>query len=365
MKAIFRSACKAFCATVWIFCLLLTGCGAPASRQNETQVADPPAVTQAAETTQSTQPEETSSAQSDWFDASLVSFRQALVGTPQQFAAAWFGYAVPDGNVPVDPRAVMAGVAPQLCENLPFLLQIPEENVAGTEGNLFCIVPTDVEATVAVNWTPWDEDTQTYGDAIVLYRSERGDPFLLMSANTAWCVETEVIITDSQGNVTIWYPFIGDDSRIGPLCNDSGVSLYYDFSPYDRLNYEKLTGGAPMDMVGTWELTWTEVEGDRVESAPGGGTLEITTDGMGFFWISYRDANFPEDNFYDRELLVSAGEVYRDCGNNQWLADVYEVEDAPVRYALTVLEDGTLLMQYSWETEGMPMVSYGWYRRVS
>lgn len=57
--------------------------------------------------------------------------------------------------------------------------------------------------------------------------------FLLLTTNTSDCVETEVVITDSQGNVTIWYPFIDESNRIGPLCNDEGTSLYYDFSPYD------------------------------------------------------------------------------------------------------------------------------------
>ena len=47
--------------------------------------------------------------------------------------------------------------------------------------------------------------------------------------------------------------------RIAPLCDDNGESLNYDFSPYDRLNYENLIGGAPIEMVGTWELAWTEV----------------------------------------------------------------------------------------------------------
>ena len=63
-----------------------------------------------------------------------------------------------------------------------------------------------------------------------------------MTTNTGWCMETEVIITDSSGEVTIWYPFIDEDNRIAALCDDNGNSLYYDFSPYDRLNYENLIG---------------------------------------------------------------------------------------------------------------------------
>lgn len=355
---------KHICAALLICSLLLTGCGPapesviPVDTAGSTEIQIP---------TEPSAPEETEPAEGmdDAAFASLVSFRQTLVGTPQQFAVAYFGYALPDDDLPVNPYGVMAGVAPQLCENLPFLLQIPEENVLGSEGHLFCIVPTDESATVSVNWTPWDEETETYGEPIVRYRSERGDPFLLMTTNTEWCMETEVIIVDSQGEVTFWCPFIDENGRIGPLCDESGISLYQDFSPYDRLNYENLTGGAVMDMVGTWELAWTEVEGDRMETAPGVRFIEITADGEDRFWISYRDKDFPEDNFSDRELLVSPGELYWDCGNNQWIAEVCAESDALIHYAVTVLDDGTLLLQYSWEMEGMPMVSHGWFKRIS
>ena len=352
-----------------IGCLLLTGCAqirgildlVKSGGTESTELPEPP---ETAAPTEGTQAMDHVQEMDDEAYASMVSFRQVLIGTPQQFAAAYFGYAIGDGDAPADPYAVMAGVAPQLCENLPFLLQIPEINVVGTEGHLFCVVPADAEASVAVNLTPWDEATQSYGEAEVLYRSETGDPFLLMTTNTGWRIETEVIITDSQGNVTIWYPFIDEDNRIAALCDDAGNSLYYDFSPYDRLNYENLIGGAPIEMVGTWELGWTEVEGD-IQGAEDGCIVEITTDGMGFFWLSYSDRNYPDDNFSDRELLVTTGELYPDCGNNQWFAEVYTTSDALIHYAVALLNDGTLLMQYSWEMDGMPMVSYGWYCRVS
>ena len=355
----FRS-CSIFCIAFLLCSLLLTGCGNATPGQTIPTDINPGS-TDHAETSAST--EESVPPMDDSAYAALVSLRQAMIGTPQGFAVAYFGYVLPDGNSPADPNAVMAGVAPQLCDNLPFLLQISAENVVGTDGNLFCIVPADENSTVAVNWTPWDEATKTYKDAEVLYRSETGDPFLLLTTNTSDCVETEVVITDSQGNVTIWYPFIDESNRIGPLCNDEGTSLYYDFSPYDRLNYEDLIGGAPIEMVGSWERTWTEVEGDRVKSASGGCTVEITTDGTGSFWISFKDKDFPEDNYTDRELLVSPGEMYPDCGNNQWIAEVYMVEDIRIKQTVTLLEDDTLLMQYSWEIDGVPMVSTQWFTR--
>ena len=359
----YRHWSRILCVLLLIGSLLLTGCTGPSGAQEQTQPSEITDTTEDPGTVQDTQTDETEPEASD--DPSLAIFRQAMVETPQVFAAAYFGYALPDGDMPADPRAVMEGVSPELCENLPFLLRIPQENTLGTEGHLFCLLPRDEDATVAVNWSQWDAATETYADAQVLYRSEKGDPILLMTNNTPWCLETEVIITDSQGDVTIWYPFVGDDNRIAALCDENGTSLYYDFSPYDRLNYEDLRGGVPEEMVGRWDLTWIETEGDRVESQPGCWTVEITTDADGAFRISYTDRNFPEDSFSDRELILTHGELYPDCGNNQWIGEVPATDGEVIHYAVTLLEDGTLLMQYSWEADGMPMVSHGWYRRAA
>ena len=169
---------KLIYAALLICSLLLTGCATAPDAPEPVIPVETTGSTEIQVPAETLAPEEIEPAEEmdDEAYASLVSFRQTLVGTPQQFAAAYFGYALPDGNAPVDPYAVMAGVAPQLCENLPFLLQIPEGNILGTEGHLFCIVPADESATVSVNWTPWDEATETYGEATVLYRSEAGDP---------------------------------------------------------------------------------------------------------------------------------------------------------------------------------------------
>ena len=354
-----RRSGSIFCVASLICGLLLTGCMSDLPEQTVPTGSVPAG-------TEPSVPEETVptiEAVPPMDAASLVSLRQTMIGTPQGFAVGYFGYMLPDGDKPVDPYAAMAGVAPQLCEDLPFLLQIP--NVVGTEGNLFCVVPADENSTVAVNFSRWDESAESYADPEVLYRSETGEPFLLLTTSTAWCMETEVIITDTQGNVTIWYPFVDENNRIGALCNGEGTSLYYDFSPYDRLNYENLLGGAPIELVGTWERAWTEVEGDKVASTPGVCTVEITAVGTDTYRISYKDKEFPEDNFSDREMTIILGELYPDCGNNQWYAEVSAPEDAGIHHTVTLLDDGTLLMQYSWEMDGMPWVSYGWYEQIA
>lgn len=298
----------------------------------------------------------------DQKDPSLLIFRQAMVETPQIFAAAYFGYVPQDA----DPFAIMQEAAPQLCEDLPFLLDIREENVIGSFGYLFCIVPADETATVAVNRRPWNAETESYEEPEVLYRGESGTPILVLCPNEDWIPDTEIVITDAGGTVTIWSPYLDPSYRISELRGGSGESLIFDFTSYDE--FSNSGGDQRIDsskLVGTWELAWTEVEGDRNEAEPGRCTIQITPDETGFFRFTYVNEDFSEENIQDRELLVVPGELYPGCSNDQWIGAVTEESGDTVCYALTLLEDGMLLLQTYWETEGMPMISYGWYKRTN
>ena len=298
----------------------------------------------------------------DCEDPSLLIFRQAMVETPQLFAAAFFGN-VSQG---ADPFAVMREAAPQLCEDLPFLLAIGQDHILGTEGQLFCIVPADETATVAVNRRLWNVETESYEEPEVLYRSESGTPILVMCPDDDRIPDTEIIITDSNGTVAIWSPCIDSGYRIASAYNDNGESVIFDFTSYDEL--PNPGGNQRIDsaeLVGTWELAWTEAEGDRNEIAPGVCTVEITPDETGSFLFTYSERDFTDWNVQDRELLVVPGELYPGCGNEQWVGEVTEESGDTAHYALTLLEDGTLLLQTYWEMDGMPMVSYGWYARIA
>ena len=294
-------------------------------------------------------------------DPSLAIFRQAMVETPQLFAAAFFGY-VPQNT---DPFTIMQEAAPQLCEDLTFLLTIREENIIGTFGYLFCIVPADETATIAVNRRPWNPETEKYEEPEVLYRSESGSPILVMCPNEDWIPDTEIVITDSSGTVTIWSPYLDPSYRLSALCNDNGDSLILDFTSYDTLHDPGVNPGIDSsELVGTWELAWTEVEGDQIEAAPGICTIEITPNETGFFRFTYENKDFPEENVQDRELIVVPGELYPGCINDQWIGEVAGEREDTAQFTLTLLEDGMLLMQTYWEMDGMPMVSYGWYERI-
>lgn len=370
---IYRKLCAVICALLLIVSQL-TGCTKPTDDANEVPPVSSEDTVQTENNVENTQDTEevTDSDEAEFVDdtddakdaedaegASLVSLRQAMIETPQIFAAAFFGHAERGADV----FALMQENAPQLCENLPFLLNIRAENIIGDIGYLFCIVPADENATVAVNRRLWNDESGAYEEAEVLYRSENGEPILVLYPNENGMSDTELVITDSNGNIAVWYP---DSSySVAPLFDDNGESRIFDFTSYDELPAPSSNSKIDCyELVGTWEQIWTEVEGDRNETAPGVCTIEITADETGFFRISYSDTEFPEYNFSDRELIVVPGELYPGCGNDDWLAEVSEAEGDTTWYALALLKDGSLLMQQSWEMDGMLWVSYCGYEKI-
>ena len=84
----------------------------------------------------------------------------------------------------------------------PFIAEIDEEHIIGGAGHLYCIVPVDENATVAINRVQWNEKTQTDEVTEVLYRSESGEPVLLFANldGVAYEADTQVFITDNNGN---------------------------------------------------------------------------------------------------------------------------------------------------------------------
>lgn len=178
-------------------------------------------------------------------DASLNSLRQTMMGTPQLFAAACFGYhEAQDAQLPVDPFAVMQENAPELCQDFPFLLEIPEDRIIGETGNLFCIVPLDEDASVAVSKGYWDEENQQYIYDDILYSSNTGDPILLFCNSAGWEPDTQVYLSGQSGEV-FWYPQEDDNCCVSLARNDDREDLICDFSPYRELlmkRYREMTG---------------------------------------------------------------------------------------------------------------------------
>ena len=421
-------------------------------------------------------------------DASLLSLRQAMIETPQLFAVAYFGYHdTIDSDLPADPCGGMQECTPQLCADLPFLTEIPKDQIVGENGDLFCIVPLDENATVSVSKGRWHEVIEQYLYEESLYFSESGEPILVFCNDAGFEPDTQVCISGPSGEV-IWYPQIDDNLCVMSLSNDNGDSLFYDFSAYremlvkdyrdmkdaewvipteemltgttwvwdrflkdgrevscqvtfqeDTLSvrwndgideedheypdarwkltnedgysvlsidfremagvlrynllyhevYENLYFGMdvlqeempigweplyrfmmeppapePVEMLGDWELAWTEVEGDRNEVAPGVCSISIQMGASSGFLMSYTSREYPHNNFEHELLTFDERELHYGCGNDAWVADLDYVGPWNTTYAFTLTVDDILIKQNYYLVDGAPAVSYEYFRRV-
>ena len=113
----------------------------------------------------------------------------------------------------------------------PFIAEIDEEHLIGGAGHLYCIVPVDENATVAINRVQWNAQTQQEEVTEVLYRSETGEPVLLFANldGVAYEADTQLFITDSN-NTYEWYPGLNAESRLAP-------ALSYDYHIWDFTEY--------------------------------------------------------------------------------------------------------------------------------
>ena len=190
------------------------------------------------------------------YDDSLDLLRQELDDRQQdeRFAVAYIGDIdgkLSDLTVPL--RDWINDTAPGLCAQYTFVRNIPQERVVGDSGSLFCVVPHDPNATVAVNRVRGNEAKGDYKTVEVLYRSESGDPILLFVSNDLGSVPTdttELLLTDSHSDTLSWYPIPGI------------VALPYDYENDRKLAYDFTNCGG--SIVGGGEIGWTCPSGSQL-----------------------------------------------------------------------------------------------------
>ena len=172
------------------------------------------------------------------YDDSLDLLRQELDERQQdeRFAVAYIGDI--DGklsDLAVPLRDWINDTALGLCAQYTFVRNIPQERVVGDSGSLFCVVPRDPNATVAVNRVRWNEAKGGYETLEVLYRSESGEPILLFISNDLGTVPTdttELLLTDSHPDTLSWYPIPGIVAL--PYDYENDQKLAYDFTFYSQ-----------------------------------------------------------------------------------------------------------------------------------
>ena len=165
-------------------------------------------------------------------DASLTQLRQSMTDK-EMMAVIYFGFV--DYLNEKDTSAIITERAPSVCSEYSFVEDIPEERIiGGTMGDLFCIIPSDEGATVAIDRITIDENGDFAYDEVI-YRSESGEPVLLYCNHGGFESDTRVNITDSQGNVFTWDPVTDDNNGVAMARDDENNDMIRDLTSYNDL----------------------------------------------------------------------------------------------------------------------------------
>ena len=152
------------------------------------------------------------------------------------FGMAYLGYVggLFDEGFEAGFPAWLWGTNSAMLRKYPFIAEIDAEHILGGAGHLYCIVPVDENATVAINRVEWNAATQSQEVTEVLYRSESGEPVLLFANldGVAYEDDTQVIITDNNGNTCQWNPSLDAMSILAPCVSETGAYHSWDFTEY-------------------------------------------------------------------------------------------------------------------------------------
>lgn len=252
------------------------------------------------------------------YDTSLAQLREEAMDLPSYlFAAAYIGSSAggPD-DLELPLQEWVRTAAPELCAQYPFVQNIPRERVVGNGGSLFCVVPRDPDATLAVNRIRWNPQNEDYDNLEVLYRSESGDPILLYACadmGESPYPDMEVIVTDSTGKTVTWYPIYGITAL--PYDYEYDLPLGYSFTVCDEdyggdMIEESMWTTPTAEQLARYVWTW---QGDLAEQ-PAMATMSLTQ-GSGaepgqitFTWWYTKDYGDPQEIYEGSWSLTDSGE---------------------------------------------------------
>lgn len=230
---------------------------------------------------------------------------------PPIMAVADFGF--PELSTDADVMAYLLDEFPNWMKEMDFISKIPPERFVracdwDAWGQLLCIVPRDPAATVCVNLACWEDGVLVSEE--VLYRSESGDPIMLLTDLSEYALTT-VLVMDSDGRGISWSPYLGYYEALP----DGGYAghLVMDFSPVsEKSPYElALRQGwqAPQigDLAGCFWLSafdyGLELQPDSIPGGNGGNAIIYDVGEDGSLAESYRGSWSYEEGMLRLSLL--------------------------------------------------------------
>ncbi len=201
-----------------------------------TTAAATTATTTAAITTTETTTAATTAAASA-YDASLDALRGELAQASKGLGVLYLGYAGYDASEPFgeeDLDELLRSTAPESVESYPFLLDIPLEQLIGTSGQMYCLIPADDSVSMAIDLV---EPDGVFAD--VLYRSEVGHPVLLFcnASDIPGVSDAQVTIVGS-GYKFDWYPCLDEYWQVELAFDADGHTNIADFTYYGTHSFD-------------------------------------------------------------------------------------------------------------------------------
>ena len=134
-----------------------------------------------------------------------------------------------NGETDTDLTALLEGA--DCLTAYPFLREIPAEQVVAPGGwDIYCIVPADENADVAVNEYGWlTEGAELPEAGELLYHGNGAAPVYLIANESDIMPNTQVTVTAADGTAVIYQPFLS--LRDGSLAVPEDGTVY-DFTVY-------------------------------------------------------------------------------------------------------------------------------------
>ena len=160
-------------------------------------------------------------------EQSLADLRETIRAAGAVLGCAYLGST--NGNDALDLHALLEDNG--YAARYPFLLDLPSKLAVSTGGwDIYCIVPADENADVAVNEYGWlTEGAELPEAGEVLWESGSGTPLCIAANVSDIMPDTQITVTAADGTAVIYQPFLS--LRDGSLAVPEDGTVY-DFTVY-------------------------------------------------------------------------------------------------------------------------------------
>ena len=108
--------------------------------------------------------------------------------------------------------------------------ELPANQVIGTAGDCYCIIPGDLDAAVTIDYRGKEKDTE------ILYQKDKGDPILLYSESDSG-IYMGLTVTVSDGEQTVsWTPYVDEYGYVEPPVTEDWDWLALDLTDYSWMD---------------------------------------------------------------------------------------------------------------------------------